>query len=110
MKNSFLVALSVAGLLLTATTALAADKEVSIKGEAQCAKCSLKKADKCMNVIVAKEDGKDVTYYVAKNEYGDKELPHKLICTATKKVEAKGTVKEVDGKKELALSSIKIAQ
>jgi hypothetical protein len=107
--KSLLLGLSVAGLFLAVTTsAIAADKE--IKGEAQCAKCSLKKADKCTNVIVAKEDGKEVVYYVAKNDVGDKGLPHKEICTTKKKVEAKGTVKEVEGKKELTLSSIKIAE
>ena len=110
MKKTLVLALTVAGLFMTAASnASAAEKEVSIKGEAQCGKCSLKKADKCTNVIVAKEDGKEVVYYVGKNEYGDKNLPHKLICTAVKKVEAKGTVKEVEGKKELALASIKIA-
>ncbi|MBM3839528.1 MAG: hypothetical protein FJ398_16470 [Verrucomicrobia bacterium] len=109
MKKTLVLTLSVVGLLLSASSAFAAEKEVTIKGEAQCAKCSLKKADKCTNVIVAKEDGKEVTYYVAKNEYGDHHLPHKLICQATKKVEAKGTVKEVNGKKEVALASIKIS-
>lgn len=108
MKKTIVLTLSVVGLLLSAS-AFAAEKEVTIKGEAQCAKCALKKADKCTNVIVAKEDGHDVTYYVAKNEYGDSHLPHKLICQATKKVEAKGTVKEVAGKKELSLASIKIS-
>jgi hypothetical protein len=112
MKKTLVLALTVAGLFMTAASnASAAEKELSIKGEAQCAKCTLKVkgVEICTNVIVAKEDGHDVVYYVGKNEYGDKNLPHKLICTAVKKVEAKGTVKEVEGKKELALASIKIA-
>ena len=110
MKKMLVLTLSVIGLLISASTAFAADKEVTIKGEAQCAKCSLKKADKCANVIVAKEDGKEVTYYVAKNDAGDKGLPHKEVCTTTKKVEAKGTVKDHEGKKELTVSSIHIVQ
>ncbi len=110
MKKSLLLGLSVAGLLLSGATTFAADKEVSIKGEAKCAKCSLKVAKECTNVVVAKVDGKDVTYYIAKNDAGDKGLPHKEICQATKKVEAKGTVKEVDGKHQLTVSSIKIVE
>lgn len=109
MKKMLVLAAALAGLLVSAST-FAADKEVSIKGEAQCAKCSLKKADKCANVIVAEENGKKVTYYIAKNEAGDKGLPHKQVCQTTKKVEAKGSVKEVDGKKELTVSSIKIVE
>ena len=109
--KKMLLGLSITGLfLLGASSTFAADKDATIKGEAQCAKCSLKKSDKCANVIVEKVDGKDVIYYVAKNEVGDKSLPHKLICQTTKKVEAHGTFKEVDGKKELTLTSIKVAE
>ena len=112
MKKMLVLALALAGLLVSASSTLAADKEVTIKGEAQCAKCSLKVAGlkECAGVIVAKEGGKDVTYYLVKNEARDKDLPHKQICTTTKKVEAKGTVKEVDGKKELTVSSIKTVE
>ena len=111
MKKMLVLTLAVAGLLWSASSTFAAEsKEVTIKGEAQCAKCSLKKADKCANVIVEKHDGKDVVYYIAKNEAGDKGLPHKEVCQTTKKVEAKGTVTEHDGKKELTVSSIKIVQ
>ncbi|MBM3831974.1 MAG: hypothetical protein FJ403_01620 [Verrucomicrobia bacterium] len=105
--KKMLLGLSVAGLFLAAaTTTFGADKE--IKGEAQCPKCSLKKADTCAEVIVAKEDGKEVVYHVVRNDLAKKDLPHKLICTAKKKVEAKGSIKEVEGKKELTLSSIKV--
>ncbi len=110
MKKTLVLTLSVIGLLISATSTFAADKEVTIKGEAQCAKCSLKKADKCANVVVAKEDGKDVTYYIVKDEVSDKGLPHKEVCTTTKHVEAKGHVKDHEGKKELTVSSIKIVQ
>lgn len=113
MKKMLVLTLTVVGLLLSASNAFAADdKEVTIKGEAQCAKCSLKVKDlkECAGVIVAKEGGKDVTYYLVKNEARDKGLPHKEICTSTKHVEAKGTVKDHEGKKELTVSSIKIAQ
>jgi hypothetical protein len=62
MKKSWL-ALSVTVSLLFAAAAWAADKEKTVTGEGQCAKCSLKKADACQNAIVAKEDGKELIYY-----------------------------------------------
>jgi hypothetical protein len=106
MKKTFLLGLSVASLFLAANT-FAADKEVTIKGEGKCAKCALKKADKCQNVIVAKEGDKEITYYL-KGDASDKF--HKNVCQTSKKVEATGTVHEADGKKELTVSSIKVAE
>jgi hypothetical protein len=105
----------VAGALLlafaTSTPALAAGddkasgKEVTIKGEAKCAKCSLHEADKCQTVIQTKEDGKTVTYWVAQNDVA-KDF-HKDVCSDTKKVKATGKVETVDGKKTLTLAKIK---
>lgn len=54
------MALAMVGILVAAVNAQA-DKVV--KGKITCAKCDLGKEDKCMTVIVAKEDGKDVIYY-----------------------------------------------
>jgi hypothetical protein len=103
---------SVAGLALLAlaTPSFAADegKEVTITGEGKCAKCSLKETDKCQNVIETTEHGKTVKYYVTKNETSNDF--HDNICKAPKKVTATGTVKEVDGKKELTVSKIKLAE
>lgn len=97
-----------AGVLLlclaTATPAVAAGKEVTIQGEAKCAKCSLHEADKCQTVIQTKEDGKTVTYYVTQNDVA--KAFHKEICSDTKKVKATGKVEEVDGKKKLTLAKI----
>jgi hypothetical protein len=104
----------VAGALLlaftTSTPALAAGddkgsgKEVTVQGEAKCAKCSLHEADKCQTVIQTKEDGKTVTYWVKQNDVA-KEF-HKEVCTETKKVKATGKVETVDGKKTLTLAKI----
>ena len=111
MIKSLLIGLSAAGLLLTisATKTFGADeKTVTITGEGKCAKCSLKETDKCQNVIQTKEDGKTVTYYIAKNDISNKF--HSNVCKGPKKVTAKGTVKEVDGKKELTVSEIKVVE
>jgi hypothetical protein len=104
-KLSFIVVL-VAGLSWGGVSSFAEGKEVTIKGEAQCAKCSLHETKECANAIVAKEDGKDVTYYIKDTEKGKKLLSHKEICETKKNVVAKGTVKDVDGKKELTLTSL----
>lgn len=91
-----------------ATSAFAEGKEVTVTGMGKCAKCQLKEADKCQNVIEAKEGGKKVKYYVAKNEVSDNF--HENICKAPKKVTATGTVKEEDGKKILTVSKMELAQ
>jgi RecG-like helicase len=102
----------VAGALLlcftTSSSALAEGKEVTIKGEAKCAKCSLHEADKCQTVIQTKEHGKVVTYWVTQNDVA-KDF-HKDVCQEPKKVKATGKVEEVDGKKQLTLAKITPAQ
>ena len=107
MKTNTVIA-GVAGALLlclgTATSALGAGKDATIKGEAKCAKCSLHESDKCQTVIQTKEDGKTVTYYVTQNDIA-KDF-HKEVCTDSKKVKATGKVEEVDGKKKLTLAKI----
>src|SRR5882724_2268662 len=99
MRKSLLIALSAAGLfLLNSTTAsFAAEgktegKTVTITGEGKCAKCALKETDSCQNAIQVKEEGKTVTYYLAKNDVSKKF--HEKICKAPAKVKATGTVKE----------------
>src|SRR5678816_1544930 len=111
MKKNIRLFTSVAGLaaLFLATPAFAIDKgEVTVTGEGKCAKCSLKETDKCQNVIQTKEDGKTVTYYLAKNDVSNNF--HDNLCKESKQVTATGTVKEVDGKKELIATKIDLAK
>lgn len=109
MRKKLLITASALALsLVTASSAFAADKTVTISGEGKCAKCALKETDKCQNVIQAKEDGKTVTYYIVKNDVADKF--HKNVCQGAKKVTAKGTVKEVNGKRELTATELKTAE
>src|SRR4051794_3559136 len=107
MKRNFSLFTAGAALLLALaipSASFAKDKKVTISGEGKCAKCALKETDSCQNVIQAQEDGKTVNYYLAKNDVS-KEF-HDNICKESKKVTATGTVKEVDGKKELTASKI----
>jgi hypothetical protein len=106
MKKTISLLTSIAALALV--TPAFAEKEVTITGEGKCGKCTLKETDKCQNVIQSKEDGKAVTYYLVKNDVSDKF--HENLCTETKQITATGTVKEVDGKKELTPTKIALVK
>jgi RecG-like helicase len=116
MKRLALLLTGIAGvMLLAATPSLAAEeghgnegKEMTIKGEAKCAKCALKEADKCQTVIEAEHNGHKVKYYLADNEVAKKF--HEEVCKEPKKVTAMGTVKSVNGKHELTVSKIEVAK
>ena len=76
------------------------EKEVTLKGTAKCAKCSIKEAKACQAVLVVTEDGKEVKYYVAKNKAGN--ALHKDICQSDKEnVSLTGVVTEKEGKKTI---------
>jgi RecG-like helicase len=109
IKTSLLA--SFAGILMLAlvTPAFAADKEVTITGEGKCAKCALKEADKCQNVIqVEKKNGKTVNYYLVQNDIS--KAFHENICKESKKVTATGTVKKEDGKMMLTAEKIEVVK
>jgi hypothetical protein len=99
--------LSMAIVSMGVTLAWAA-ADVTVTGEGQCAKCSLKETKACQNAIVTEEGGKKVTYYLAPNAVSKKF--HSNICQTTKKVTATGSVKEEDGKKVLTASKIELAE
>jgi hypothetical protein len=102
-KISSIIAL--AGLL--AIPAFAADKEVTITGLGQCAKCALHETDKCQTTIQTEENGKKVMYYLAQN--GTSKDFHDTICKKPEKITATGVVSEKDGKKILTASKIEEA-
>src|SRR5437868_6559636 len=107
MKLNTLFAGAAGVLLLSlaaSNSAFAEGKEVTVKGDAKCAKCSMHEADKCETVIQTKENGKTVTYYVTQNDIA--KAFHKEVCQDSKKVKATGKVEEVDGKKKLTLAKI----
>jgi hypothetical protein len=82
--------------------------EVTITGEGQCAKCSLKETPKCQNAIVVTEGDKKTTYYLVQNDVSKKF--HSNVCQEVKKVKATGEVKEEDGKKMLTASKIEVVE
>jgi len=112
MKKSIILLTGIAGLFLLAlaTPSMAADdeKKVTITGTGKCGKCALKETDSCQNVIEVEKGGKTTKYYLAKNDMS-KEF-HSNLCKESKKVKATGTVKEVDGKKELTVTKIDLVE
>jgi len=107
MKKLKLTIALLAGLAVASvtTTAFAADaKEVTITGDASCAKCALHTADKCQTVVKATVDGKEVSYYLTGKEA---KTFHSKICSgSSEKVTVTGTVKEKDGKQTLVATKI----
>ncbi len=97
-------------LLAWATAAWAAEasKEVTITGEAMCAKCAMHQGDSCQTVIQTKDGDKTVNYYLADNEVAKKF--HDNICHANKKATATGTVAMMDGKEMLTATKVELAK
>ena len=107
MKKLNLMIALLAGVALTSltTSALAADKEVTITGTALCAKCALHQSYKCQTVVQTTVDGKAVTYQLTGKEA---KSFHENICTKPEgeKVTVTGTITEKDGKPMLDASKI----
>lgn len=100
--------LAACGLLITGLSALQAQEEgkkVTIEGDGLCAKCALKEAPSCQNVVIVKKDGKETKYYLEKNGFFAAAHQGLGLCTAKKddpvKVKVTGTLTEKDGKKIL---------
>ena len=98
----------VAALALGATTLRAEDKAVTLTGDGKCAKCELKVADKCQNVVEVKSGDKTKTYFLT----GDvsKAFHGENLCSGIKKITVTGVPSEKDGKMMLAVSKIAAAK
>jgi hypothetical protein len=92
----------IAGLIAVASITASAE-EVTLSGKATCAKCDLKKADKCESVLQVEKDGKTITYYL---EGKPVSAFHKEVCSEAKAAKATGTVSEKDGKHILTVSKV----
>lgn len=105
MKNLLTILACALALAITATSSRAEDAkdEKEIKGDGLCLKCELKKAEKCTNAIRVKDkDGKETIYALEDNDVS--KAFHKNVCSAVKKVTAKGKVKK-DGDKNILVAS-----
>lgn len=78
--------------------------ETTLSGTMKCAKCALKKADKCQDVLVVTDAaGAATEYWVAKNEAAEK-AGHQ--CKGETKATITGEVSEKDGTKWIVASKI----
>jgi len=107
MKNllKFAVVAALAGSLFNLRAA--EGKDVTVTGTGCCAKCELKKSDKCQNVVAVKDGDKTTTYYLT----GDvSQAFHKNLCSTTMKVTVSGK-STMDGDKHLiAVTKIEAAK
>jgi hypothetical protein len=101
-------------VLFSGLTIAWAAEEVTLTGDAVCAKCALKETKTCQNTITVEKDGKKTTYYLAANAVSKKAHTGLKICMASTdapvKVKATGTVKEEDGKQVLTATKIEAAE
>jgi hypothetical protein len=97
-----------AALLITASAGLAAEKEVTLVGTVQCAKCDLSQTDSCQSVLAVKRGEKDEIYYLTANVAS--KAFHDGTCSGLPKVKVTGVVKETAGKKEITASKVEEAK
>ena len=90
-------------ILLALASPVAAQKETMVSGKVTCAKCDLKIEKECATVVVAKEGGKDVIYYL--DEKTGK-ANHGTICQGAKEGTVTGIVSEKSGKKYIAATKV----
>lgn len=105
-KKSPLLVYVFAASVVLAGSALAGDegKEVTISGEAMCAKCALDETDNCQTAIEVTKDGKKMMYYLENNDVA--KAFHDNVCRKNVQASATGTVAEKDGKHVMTASKI----
>ena len=92
-----LACLLMLAFLATGAVVAGEAEAVTLEGTVMCAKCVLEEEgrEKCQNVLVVKEDGEPMHYYLtateAHKDFGD-------VCMKTPTVRVTGTVSEKDGK------------
>ena len=107
-----LIMLTVAGVLCSAVSVLAAPRaeKVTIEGKGLCAKCALKETKSCQNVVIVTKDDKETKYYMTPNALAKKHHSADGFCQATKddpiKVKVTGEVEEKAGKMTITASKI----
>ena len=101
MKTIAKLAVALALVVGFVSTAVA---DETVTGKLTCAKCSLKKADQCQDVLITTDAaGKATEYYVEKNDVA-KAFGH--TCKGEKPATVTGTVSEKDGKMWIAATKM----
>src|SRR6185295_11958942 len=90
--SCLLLALAVPGIAAAKDKDKKAGKEITITGEAKCAKCALHEGDQCQSVIQVEKKKKTLTYYLEPNDVT--KAFHENVCKEGKKVTATGMLKK----------------
>ncbi len=83
-------------------------KTITLAGKGCCAKCCLKEADACQNVLTVEKDGKKTKYYLVQNDVS--KGFHSQICETVKDITVTGTCKKVGDKFEVTAEKIEAAK
>jgi hypothetical protein len=114
MRKQLILAVVVAILAGPISAPAEEEKDVTITGDGVCAKCTLKEAKSCQNVLLVNESGRVVKYYLAENTLANQYHEESGICEASKeapvKTTAQGRLKEENGKRVLVATKIQAAK
>jgi Family of unknown function (DUF6370) len=102
MRKSWPILLGLA-VMFALVLAVRADEEKTLKGTITCAKCDLKKADKCHTVIKVKEGDEEVVYWF---DDASSKKNHGKICQEPKEGTVTGTVSKKGDKHIVKASKV----
>lgn len=106
LLSTVLATVAVALALASNAAAESKGKPLTLSGKGCCAKCCLKEADTCQNVLTVEKDGKKTKYYLVQNEVS--KGFHSQICETVKNVTVTATCKKVGDKLELTAEKIEV--
>lgn len=108
MKKLLLTLLALAAFIAYVPTGTAASggKEITLTGQASCAKCGLKMPGitECQNALTVEKDGKKTVYLIVDNETS--KAFHQTVCKTTKEATVTAVCKKVGDHLELTASKI----
>lgn len=104
LSLTLLLALGLTGFSFAAS----GGKEITLTGKMCCAKCCLKTADECQNVLAVEKDGKKTTYYLIQNDVS-KDF-HSNVCKAPQQATVTAKCEKVGDKLQLTASKIELAK
>lgn len=106
LLTTVLATVAVALALAFNAAAESKGKTLTLSGKGCCAKCCLKEADACQNVLTVEKDGKKTKYYLVQNEVS--KGFHSQICETVKNITVTATCKKVGDKLELTAEKIEV--
>ena len=83
-------------------------KEITLTGKGCCAKCCLKVAEECQNVLSVEKDGKKTTYYIVQNDIS--KAFHENICKKPADIVVTAECAKVGDKLQLTASKIELSK